>query len=123
MTNLTIDSEAVRGIVARAVFDQIGEDQRQLVITQAVEKLLEEPKDTYGRKSGASPLAVAFNQAVVGIARDVVTDYLKQDAVEATVRDAITTKITELLNRDDWLYTSIGQAVGDRIEEIMKGDR
>lgn len=123
-TSLTIDGEAVRGIVAAAIVEKLGEDQRQALIGQAVEALLTEHKDTYGRKLADSPLVTAFNTAVVGIAREVVTDYLNTEAVASAVRSAIETKVKEMLDEGGgWLYTTIGNAVGDRIAEIARGDR
>lgn len=123
-SSITIDSEAVRAIVSKAIVDQLGEDQRQAVIAQAVEALLDEPKDHYGKTITPSPLALAFKDAVRQIAHDVVREYLAEDRVNQQVREQIVTKVKAMLDGEGgWLYSSIGFAVAQRVEEIMRGDR
>lgn len=118
--NITIDTEAVRELVARGIIDAIGPEQRDLVIQQAVQALLEAPKDTYGRVSGDTPLQQAFNNAVRQIATDVVKDYLNVDEVKTQVRQKIVEVVEQLLTEQNWHVSAIGYAFGERLTEMLR---
>lgn len=125
-TNISIDSSAVRDIVMRGIFDALGEEQRNLLIQEALGALLERKtvKQTYGRdETLPSPLEDAFRNAVVGIAREVVDEYLAQDDIRTAVRAKLFETISAKLNEQgDWIYDTIGSAAGDRIAQVLKGD-
>lgn len=119
--NISIDSEAVRGFVSQAIIQSITAEQRELVLRQAVESLLDEPKDSYGRVRAPSPLAAAFTNAVQQVSTSVVREYLDDETIKQNVRQQIITQIEKMLAEKDWLYDSIGMAVGDRVREIIQG--
>ncbi len=123
MTNIQIDSGAVRDLVAKGIMDAIGPEQRDLVIQQAVAGLLERPKDSlYGRETGRSPLEIAFTTAVNDIARDVVAEYLAAEPQRDQVRAQILTAVEGFFRDNQWQADSIGDAIGREIAKLLRGE-
>lgn len=54
------------------------------------------------------------------IGHDVVKEYLQADEVRQQVRQQIVDQVEKLLADNNWLYSSIGFAVGDRVRQIIE---
>lgn len=119
MDGIKIDTDTVRELVAKSIMDAIGEDQRDLIVTQAVTMLLEQPDAGYGRK-GDSPLQLAFNVEVRKIAGDVVSDYLNSEEFRPIVEAKIRTVVEEFVTSNNWHLDAIAQAFGDRLGAILR---
>jgi hypothetical protein len=123
VNNITIDSDAVRDIVAKGIVQALGEEQRDAVLRQAVEHLIAVPKSSYG-SPGKSPLQEAFDRAVTGAANTIVREMLNEDAVKAQVDAAIRAKVTAMLaDGGGYLYETIGFAVGESVQKMIRGER
>jgi uncharacterized membrane-anchored protein YjiN (DUF445 family) len=125
--SIVIDSTAVRAIVTKAIMEQLGADQQQLLIEQALGHLLEETtvKGQYGLRDQVvpSPLELSFRDAVAKIAREVVYDYLETDAVRAVVREAVVKAIDKKIEEQgSWILEAVGTAAGARVVDILKGE-
>ncbi len=119
MTDIKIDGEAMRAVVAKVLIEQVSEEQRAAILAAAVEQLLAEPKDQYGRSSGTSALQQAFNDAVRRVAYDVVKDYLTLDEIRGRVREAIVATTETLIARQSWTVSAIADAVAKRVEDAL----
>jgi hypothetical protein len=125
--SIVIDSSAVRAIVTKAIMEQLGADQQQLLIEQALGHLLEETtvKGQYGGRDQVVPsvLELSFRDAVAKIAREVVYDYLETDAVRAVVREAVVKAIDKKIEQQgEWVLEAVGTAAGARVVDILKGE-
>lgn len=118
MGNIQIDSEAVREVVAKGIIESLSDEQRNLVIQQAVQTLLEEPRDSYGRNKGESPLQIAFNNAVRGVANDVVREYLNLPDIRSAVESSILVALKAYMEQYGYEHL-VSQAVGDRVVEAL----
>lgn len=128
-TNVSIDEEAIRPIVAQAVMEQIGEERRDRLIADALEYLLAPKvvKDPYHRdRREPSPLEEALQHAVAASARTVVNQLLAepkyQRAVEKAVRDGMDQALREREGESGWLFDAIGNAVRDKVVSMMRGE-
>ena len=116
---ISIDSDAVREVVAKGIIESLSEDQRTLVIQQAVQALLQQPEDPYRRgQKGESPLQIAFNNAVRDVANGVVKDYLDTPKVRLAVESSIMTALKNYMENYGYEHF-ISQAIGDRVVEAL----
>lgn len=123
MTDLTINTDAMKTVVAKAILDSLEPQQREQMITAAIEYLITEPerKDHYGRSEKMpSPLQNAFNDAVARSARSVVEDVLGEPGVQARIDAAIREAVAKAIADHGDLARSIGFAMGDVIEKRIK---
>lgn len=122
-TNITIDPEALATIAAKAIFEGIGQEQRDLVLQQAVRSLLEVPKTPYGMV-GRSPLQSAFDTAIASVAHDVVRRQIMNDpAVRAKIEEFLAGPVAKLLEEDSTLASSISHAIGRAIVDWVHEER
>ena len=127
-TNVSIDEEAIRPIVAQAVMDQIGPERRDRLVAGALEYLLQPGESNlYGRRERTpSPLERALQEAVVGAARSVVNELLAQPEygakVRAAVREGMDRALAERDGENGYLFVAIGNAVGDRVAAMLRGE-
>ena len=115
---MSIDSEAAREVVAKGIIESLSDEQRNLVIQQAVQALLEEPRDSYGRNKGKSPLQIAFNNAVRWVANDVVREYLDLPDIRSAVESSILVALKTYMEEYGYEHL-VSQAVGDRVVEAL----
>ena len=115
---MSIDSEAAREVVAKGIIESLSDEQRNLVIQQAVHALLEDPRDSYGRNKGKSPLQIAFNNAVRWVANDVVREYLDLPDIRSAVESSILVALKTYMENYGYEHL-ISQAVGDRVVEAL----
>src|ERR1700761_6624636 len=86
---IKIDSQAIRLIVAQGIVNSLSGEQQQLIITEAINFLLDE-HDQYGvLKKGESPLARAFRREVLIVAEEVMKEYLATPEMSARIRKAV----------------------------------
>ncbi len=87
------DDDVIRGVVAKAIFENIGDEKREKIMVDAISQLLSVKPDSYGR-AGKSPLGEIFEQVVYNRAREVVAARLDTDptfkaALEGIISDAV----------------------------------
>lgn len=121
MTEIKLDSNAVQSIVARALLEELGEETRNNLIQQALTYLISEPeKNFYGRPGGKSPLQTAFEKAAVEVANSYVIELFKKDEFRRNIDRAVLKFVQDKFKETDWLYDSIGQAVGNQVGALLR---
>jgi hypothetical protein len=100
---MQLDDTALKTVVAKAIFDGITPEQRQTLLTNAINSLLTAPTvDRYGAKNPASPLQEIFSIEVRYIARDLVqAEFKTNEALKATVAGIVTKTIAALSTNDE----------------------
>lgn len=105
MTNIQIDTEAIQTIAQKAILEGLGQDQRDLIIQQAVEGLLARPKNqnSWRGDHDPSPLQIAFNNAVSSVAMQIAREVVAEDErVKERIRELMGEVIAELLGDEGY---------------------
>ena len=123
MTGINLDSAIVREVVAKGLIESLDEEQRTLILAQAVEFLLTPPptRNTYDPVQ-PSPLAYAFQEQLRAVAGEVVRDYLSTDAVREQIVTTMHAKMREFVEDQSFHLQAIGWAAGERFAEILRGE-
>jgi hypothetical protein len=104
--DIKIDKDALREIVSAAILEKMSQEQRDLLIQQALASLLQAPPDSYGKKQ-PTKMEDLFREATYGAARDIVKEILASDtALKEKLAVACRDALTRALNNDE-LVTSI----------------
>lgn len=94
--DLGLDQERFGQLIQAAILQEIGPEQRDKIITQALEHLTRVPERSgYGYQQ-KSPLQEAFNSAIDRTAREVVAELV---AANLAVRERITQMLGEAVAR------------------------
>lgn len=106
-----IDENALRTIVAKAMFDTLTETKKEELLNQALTQVITPAKDAYGR-STVSIVEQAFRQHVELEVRNIVREIMKSDPrVAAKLTEVVTQTIHNLLFKDsDRLANALTQS-------------
>jgi hypothetical protein len=109
---MNIDDTALKTIVAKAIFDGITPEQREELLTKAINTLLTVPVATgYGDKKQPTPLQNIFEYEVQNLARDMVRERFKTDPAVRDMVGVIVSKTISAMATDDNVGVEIGQAI------------
>lgn len=116
---IKLDDSAMRDIVSSAVLRQLDDKAREALIKGAIEHLLTKPASNgYGR--AVSPLTEAFQNAVVGVAKQVVNDIVASDPnVERMVRKCVVEGLKKIEERG---YNTLSDKTADAITRAIFGE-
>lgn len=78
--DVKLDDEALKEMVAKAVFDQLTPDKRDELLQSAIVTLITERKRYPHDKAKSTPLGDLFERAVQSIAEELIKEDLKADA-------------------------------------------
>lgn len=78
--NVNLNDDAMKQLVAKAIFDGLGEEQRQALVQEAISSLL---NDKANSRDYNSPTVIQslFNSAVANAAGQIVRERIKTDEV------------------------------------------
>ena len=97
--NVTINEEAMRVLVQKAIFDSMDPSTRDELVSRAIADLIAPQADSWAR--GRSKLQDIFQQATAEIARDVVRAQLATDAsFKAQLADIVARALEKALATD-----------------------
>jgi hypothetical protein len=123
---LSINPEAAKEIVQKAIFDSLSQDARNELVGQAITALTLRPKKdryAYSGPEPRSPLEEAFDRAVVTIANQVVREYLEDEEIKKAIQAQILAALDKIIqDKGTWLYDQIGLAVGQQVAHVMGGN-
>lgn len=113
--DLKIDADTVREVVQKAILDKITPEQRDAMLTAALQHLVSPTFNQYSRRS-ESPLQVAFEAAVGEAARKFATEIVNSDPA---ILDKIKHHIGEGFAKfDEANYsTYLGTAIGEALKQ------
>ena len=105
---IKIPDDKMKEIVGGAILKEIGENQRDMLISQAISYLLTKQENTgyYNNKSNI-PLVTAFNHALEKVVKEVAEDFIKNDPqIRASIQDLLVKAANQKLkkNIDDISY-------------------
>lgn len=122
--SFTINADAMKSIVAKAIMEGITQDQRDVLIEQAITHLIKPGPTSYGRTE-PSPLQHAFNEAIERACNRVVDEIItERPEFNAKVRDAVTAAMTALVDGGNYdLSQKVGNAVGNAVAAWAQGQR
>lgn len=125
---IKLDADAMAALASKAIFEEMGQEQRDKVVLQAVQALLIPESNRNSFHVGKTPMQVAF---------DIAIQQAAQKAVQERVANSpeIAAKIDELLGPvlqgalkasaekyDYGLSEAIGHAVGNWLADKARGD-
>lgn len=123
----TIDSASMSTIVAKAIMEGIAQDQRDILMEQAIAKLIAPSKrnDGYRTTEGPSPLQEAFDNAVEQACHRVVAELVtERPEFNDRIRAAVTEAMGKLIDGTDYdLSSRVGSAVGSAVTEWASSQR
>lgn len=119
MTDIKINHDVMQTIVHKAILEGIGTEQRDLLMQQALQYLITEPRNTYGSPS-PSPLQTAFNNAVTKAARLIVEELVSESDLQDRIREWAGKALTEYVSKDYELPDAIGFAMGEAIGKALR---
>ena len=118
MSSIHIEGDAMRAIVAKAVLEGISQDQRDLLVEQAIQYIITAPPkpSTYGAVQQPSPLQAAFQNAIQlslsETARRVVDSEPVRQRVDQLMADALADVMkTDNSSLPDAVRAALGQAI------------
>lgn len=122
MTEIKLDSDAVQNIVAKALLEELSEEARNSLIQQAITYLIAVPENTnhYRTRQEKSPLQAAFEKAAVEVADGYVRELFNRNEFKSHVDRAVLKFVNDKFKEADWLYDSIGVAVGNQVGELLR---
>lgn len=126
--DIQLNEDAMRPIIAKAILDEIGPEQRDLLVQNALDNLMRPgiTKGQYGRPDERTPsmLEDIMRDKVRGLATRIVGEMLEEAEYADKIRTQVRDGILEALQRNDngWLTSSIGYAAGEAITKIL-GER
>lgn len=119
---MNLQDEAMRGIVAKAVFEALDPTKRDLLMVEALERLMapgEYDNHRGGRKP--SPLAEAFQDACDSVVRRTVYNEIeKEDSSLRQQLNAFIAGVIERILSDGVLGDRIAKAVGDEVSNKLR---
>jgi predicted NAD-dependent protein-ADP-ribosyltransferase YbiA (DUF1768 family) len=119
---IKLDAAQIQGFVEQAIMAQIGEEQRNAVIAQAVTALLTPRESILGYRKTATPLQDAFDNAVRMVAFKAAQDLIENESeARAQILKMVSTPIAEICKGEyDGLADRIGEAVGQAVTEWLR---
>jgi hypothetical protein len=125
MADISINPEAAKEVVHKAILELLDADARERLIGEAVTALTVRPKkERFSDVEQPSQLEQAFRNAVSQISVQVVREYLEDEVVAQSIRDQILAVLKQLIeDKGTWLYDEIGFAVGKKITEVLTEKR
>lgn len=113
---ITVD----KNIVAKAIFESIGPDQREQLLQNAVEKLLEvnPHTSTYGRTEKTF-IQEVFEECAIKVAREVVKEEMAKPEVRKKFNDLISAATLKALDPDSDLWGSTVDRMATAMLEAM----
>jgi len=120
---MNIDETALKTIVAKAIFDGITPEQRQALLTKAINSLLTVPPATvFGSAPKTTPLQDIFENEVRILARDLIKERFKTDPNLPQLVGAIVTKAVAAMSADDNVAREIAHAISRALERANSRD-
>jgi uncharacterized membrane-anchored protein YjiN (DUF445 family) len=97
---IKIEQEKVQAIISQAILKELGENQRDMLIAQAIEYLLKEQASGSGYSSTKFiPLHQAFNSAVAHSAQKVARELVENDEqIQAKLKALLTEAMEKVFN-------------------------
>lgn len=109
---MQIDDTTLKTIVAKAIFDGITPEQRQELLSKAIQSLLIPVKPSYGSSPATSPLQDIFDNEVRNIARDLIREEFKTNEATKTLIGGIVAKTIVALSADENVASEMASAIG-----------
>lgn len=122
----SIDATAMKTVVSKAIMESISQEQRDVILEQAVAKLITPTKVNTGYRTedGPSPLQEAFDRAVVQAANTAVRELIEErPEFQTKVRAAVADAIDKLIEGDYNLASKVGSAVGSAVTDWASEQR
>lgn len=108
-----------QNLVQKAIFDNISQQQRDALVTMAIQNLFKEGTNSaYGRNR--SELEVIFEHSAKDVAREVLHEEFKREDIKEKFRVVIHDVLFKALEKDDG-YDGLVEQLAKNFVEAMKG--
>lgn len=124
--NLALNEEQMRAIVTKAILEGLGDEQKALIIQQAVEHMMGQPEENRGypyNQDKRNRLQRAFDgaveQALTVVAREEMAKPENRDRLRAIIGPLLEKVLTE---EADWgpIHRAIGSAISEAFQKADK---
>lgn len=120
MTDIKLNDEQLRTIIAKAVLDSLTPERREALISTAVKNLLDKPIS--GRYDQKSNLQTAFDDATREVARKLATEMVSSDPIiKEKIKALFVDAWTKFTNDEN--YSKLVEKVSHALEKGLTGDR
>jgi hypothetical protein len=113
---IKLTDEQLHGLVSEAILRALDENQRNILIQNAIAVLLAPKKDSYGYKI-TTPLQDAFNNAIAVVSQRIASETMLNDEnVKAKMRGLLDEAMDRVFDKDREKHV---QRVADSISSAM----
>lgn len=127
---IKLDAEAMAAVASTAIFEQMSEENRNLVLQQALQHLLSPMKqERYSSTPPKSPLQEAFELAIRQAAFTAVKEKIENDPeLQAKIQELLGPLINSAMSAEAENYNTslsehLGSAIGMWLAEIARKQR
>lgn len=122
--NVNLNDDAMKQLVAKAIFDGLGEEQRQALVEGAIASLLNDgAKDHRGYGTNRTVLQEMFNDAVREAARQIVTSKIAEDSTLKAQLDQLFTDVARRFFKVDGEYNAVVETLASQMVSAFTRDR
>ena len=119
---MKLEISDMREVVSAAILQKLTEEQRNMLIQQAIAALLTPKEKQYGGL-GETPLQTAFSQAVFDVARDVVKDQITKDPKFVNTLGTIVTMALAKAMAQDELVDGMASLFAQTFAKLARAER
>ena len=117
MADFSINDEQFQKVIAQHILESISQERKDQLVSEALKFLMEPSSSLYGRRDGLSPLATAFQDEVISVAKKVVSEIVHEDDILRIIESSIEEKVKEWVKSRDYdIAPIVGQAIRENLE-------
>ena len=117
MADFSINDEQFQKVIAHHILESISQERKDQLVSEALGFLMKPTDSGYGRTYGPSPLARAFHDEVVSVAKNVVSSIVHEDAILKIIESTIEQKVREWVKSRDYdIAPIVSEAIRQNLE-------
>lgn len=121
MADINLNDEVLQHIIAQNILETVSEEQKNDLLKSALKFLMNPVDRGYGLARELSPLALAFQEQIVSVAKDVVAEFVNSKDVHSVIETTIRTQISEWVANETWdLSKIISTAIRENLDLYLR---
>ncbi|AWN03386.1 hypothetical protein PBI_COUNT_64 [Microbacterium phage Count] len=117
MADFSINDEQFQKVIAQHILESISQERKDQLVSEALGFLMQPSQGLYGRRDGPSPLANAFRDEVIVVAKDVVAKVIGEDAIRQMIENTIEREVKNWVKSENYdISNVIANAVRGSLE-------
>lgn len=104
-------------MIAQHILESISQERKDQLVSEALGFLMKPTDSDYGRKDGPSPLARAFREEVVQVAKGVVSEIIHEDGILNLIETTIEQEVKKWVKSRDYdIAPTVSGAIRQNLE-------